>query len=51
VINEIVSIKGARIEYGVVIDPQTHEIDFGETEKIRTQKRKMKKDEQMNDER
>ena len=37
VINEIVSIKGARIEYGVAIDPETLAIDHEETKKIRKQ--------------
>jgi len=35
VINEVVSIEGARKDYGVVIDPVTMEIDYKSTEKLR----------------
>jgi len=38
VINELVSIEGAGIDYGVVIDPETLEIDFEETKKLRSQR-------------
>jgi N-methylhydantoinase B len=35
VLNEIVSIKGAKEDYGVVIDPETLQIDLEETKKLR----------------
>ena len=38
VLNEFVSIEGAREEYGVVIDPETLEIDEEETARLRGQK-------------
>ncbi len=36
VINEFVSIKSAREDYGVVIDPQTFEVDEEQTRKLRS---------------
>ncbi|MBT6984257.1 MAG: hydantoinase B/oxoprolinase family protein, partial [Rhodospirillaceae bacterium] len=36
VINGYVSIQGAALDYGVVIDPVTHAINGAETEKLRT---------------
>ena len=37
--NEIVSLAGARREYGVVVDPETFEVDEPETEKFRDRSR------------
>jgi N-methylhydantoinase B len=38
VLNELVSIKSAREDYGVVIEPSTLEVDMKETEKLRKEK-------------
>jgi len=38
VLNEIVSIEGARLDYGVVIDPETFEVNEEETKKLRSKK-------------
>ena len=37
VINGLVSVDNARIDYGVVIDPETFSIDEPETAKLRSQ--------------
>lgn len=34
--NEVVSIEGARRDYGVLIDPATLEVDYRATEELRT---------------
>jgi N-methylhydantoinase B len=44
VIGEYVSIEKAREEYGVVIDPETKEVNEEETSKLRAQLRKERVD-------
>ena len=39
VLNEKVSVEGARVEYGVVIDPATLQVDEARTTKLRAESR------------
>ncbi len=39
VVNEMVSIKSARDDYGVVIDPKTLEVDREQTERLREERK------------
>ena len=39
VLNEKVSIEGARVEYGVVIDPKMLQVDEAATTKLRAKSR------------